>query len=68
LAVSFSERAGITAPLVAAAVVTATRSMMPRRNALSEWNARPSVASVKLVPVAEFVMLGSMSPGSPSFP
>ncbi|MGH6781312.1 MAG: hypothetical protein ACREB5_04305, partial [Sphingomonadaceae bacterium] len=43
LPVSFSERAGITAPLVAAAVVALTRSRMPRAKALSEWNASPSV-------------------------
>jgi len=68
LPVSFSDRAAITAPLIEAAVAGDTRSMIPRRNALSEWNARPSLVSVKLVPVAEFVMLGSMSPGRPSLP
>ena len=68
LLVSFSERAAITAPFTEAAVAGETRSMMPRRNALSEWNARPSRVSVKLVLVATLVMPGSMSPGRPSLP
>ncbi len=68
LPVSFSERAAITAPLIDAAVAGATRSRMPRRNALSLWKARPSRVSVKLVPVVALVMPGSMSPGRPSLP
>jgi hypothetical protein len=42
LPVSFSERAGITAPFVSAIVPAPTRDCMPRRNALSAWNARPN--------------------------
>ena len=67
LPVSFSERAAITAPLTLAAVAGETRSRMPRRNALSEWNASPSELSVKLWPVTGFVRPGTMSPGSPIF-
>ena len=66
LPVSFSERAGMTAPLMLAAVVGETLVMMPRRNALSEWKASPSVLSMKsFVPVSGLVTGGAMSPGSP---
>jgi len=67
LPVSFSDLAAITAPLTLAAVPGDTRSTMPRRNALSEWNARPRVVSVKLRPVAGLISDGTMSPGKPSF-
>ena len=49
LLVSFSERAGITAPLVLAAIAAASPlklAYMPRRNALSLWNASPRLVSV----------------------
>ncbi len=49
LLVSFSERAGITAPLVFAAMAAALPLKlvyMPRRNALSLWNASPRLVSV----------------------
>ena len=62
--VSFWLRAAMTAPLTLARVVTAVRSSMPRRKALSEWNARPSCRSMKLpAPIEEF---GVMLPGRPS--
>jgi hypothetical protein len=60
LPVSFSERAAMMVPLVAAAVPAAARIFMPRRNAESVWNARPKVESVKVG------RLGVMLPGSPS--
>ncbi len=69
LPVSFSERAGITAPLIAAAVVTLTRSRMPRTKALSRWNSRPRRRSMKsLVGLPTFGALGTMSPGRPCRP
>ena len=68
LPVSFSERAAITAPLMPAAVAGEMRSMIPRRNALSEWNASPSDVSVKLVFVTGLVSDGIMSPGRPILP
>ena len=69
LPVSFSERAGITAPLVEAAVVTLTRSRMPRTKALSEWKASPRRLSMKsLVALAGFGAFGTMSPGRPRRP
>ena len=63
LPVSFSERAAITAPLMLARVVAEVFSSMPRRNALSVWNARPNSVLMKLV----VALFGSMSPGRPSF-
>ena len=69
LPVSFSERAGITAPLIAAAVVTLTRSRMPRAKALSRWNSSPRRRSMKsLVGLPAFGAFGTMSPGRPSCP
>ena len=63
LPVSFSERAAITAPFTPARVVVVVFSSMPRRNALSEWNARPNSVLTKFV----VALFGSMSPGRPSF-
>jgi hypothetical protein len=68
LLVSFSERAGMTAPLVFAAMAAASvrkLAYMPRRNALSLWNASPRLVSVwspLLVPVA--LGAASATPGT----
>src|SRR5262245_34199724 len=75
LLVSFSDRAGITAPLVRAAMTAASvlkLAYMPRRNALSLWNPSPRLVSVwlrLLVPVALATVSatpGTWSPGKPS--
>ena len=71
---SFSERAGITAPLMLAPIAGASLKLayMPRRNALSLWNASPRLVSVwspLLVPVAlaaASATPGTWSPGKPS--
>ena len=60
LAVSFSERAGITQPFTLA-VAFGALSRMPSRKGESLWNASPS--SVLMVPGS---LLGARLPGSPS--
>jgi hypothetical protein len=65
LPVSFSERAGMMQPLVAAAVPGDTRSRMPRRKALSLWKDRPSELSTWSWPVVGSMTGGIMSPGRP---
>ncbi len=61
LAVSFSERAAMIAPLVPAAVpALRARIFMPRSQALSAWKARPKLESIW------FGRFGVMLPGRPS--
>src|SRR5579863_760844 len=63
MSVSFSDRAGNTAPLVPAAVAGLVAfDRMPRRIAPSECHSRPSALLVK--PAA----LGTMLPGTPILP
>ena len=72
LPVSFSDRAGMIAPLMFCVLIVRKLAYMPRRKALSLWNASPRLVSVwlpLLVPVAEgaaSVAPGTMSPGRPS--
>src|SRR5690348_5533140 len=60
--VSFSDSAGNTAPLVPAAVAAPILDMMPRRIAPSACQRSPSALLTKAPEV------GTMFPGTPSFP
>ena len=66
--VSFSESAGITAPLTPARVPTAVRERIPRSIPPSECHASPREVSIQLlVLLAGFGAFGTISPGRPRF-